>query len=75
MAEACQILQRRMGFSIRALAFMGIGWVIVAKGMDGSFDVWLSWVPIVQGIMGVALGIGYGFWIHHRISKVYRMLA
>lgn len=75
MAEACQILQQRMGFSIRALAFMGIGWVIVAKGMDGSFDVWLSWVPMVQGIMGAALGIGYGFWIHHRVSKVYRMLA
>jgi len=75
IAEACQILKRRMGFSIRALAFMVIGLVIVAKGMDVSFDLWLSWLPIVQGIVGAALGIGYGFWIKHRVSKVQSMLS
>jgi len=75
MAEACHILKQRMRFSIRALALMVIGWVIVAKGMDVSFDLWLSWLPIVQGIVGAALGIGYGFWIEHRVSQVQRMLS
>lgn len=75
VVEACQILKRRMAISIRSLGFMVVGWIVIAKSILPSSHSWTSWLPILQGITGAFLGMGYGWWIQHRISIIQRTLS
>jgi len=51
----------------------GLG--IVAQGMHGSHHSWQSFLPILSGVVGALLGIGYAEWIHHRVATVQRILS